>query len=174
MDDAGSADGNEGSQADTDAITGTETTADSATDTDTTTNSHPNCDFCQISAGAEPAALLYEDDRTIAFLDRRPAVRGHTVIAPRTHDEELLLMDEADTAAVFDTVQTVATALESTLEPDGFSVFHTSGPLVGTVDHAHVHLVPRFEDDNVGLSLARRELESADAAAIVSAVRDKL
>ncbi|ELY94301.1 histidine triad (HIT) protein [Natrialba chahannaoensis JCM 10990] len=162
MDDAGSVDSSEGGQTDT------ETT----TDTDATTNA--NCDFCQISAGAEPAALLYEDDRTIAFLDQRPAVRGHTLIVPRMHEEELLLMDKMETAAVFDTVRTVATALESTLEPDGFSVFHTSGPLVGTVDHAHVHLVPRFEDDTVGLSLARRELESGDAAALVSAVREKL
>ncbi|WP_121741918.1 HIT family protein [Natronorubrum halophilum] len=132
------------------------------------------CEFCRIVAGDRSAHVLYEDDRTIAFLDANPAVRGHSLVVPRVHEQELLAVDEAMSAAVFDSVQTVANALEAVLDPDGFSVFHTSGPLVGTVDHAHVHLLPRTVDDDVSLSLFRDRLEPDDASALATRVRSSL
>ena len=118
--------------------------------------------------------MLAEDDRTVAFLDETPAVTGHALVVPREHVEELLTVDDAVSAAVFETVREVAAALEAALEPDGFSVFHTSGPLVGTVEHAHVHVLPRRADDGVSLSLTRDRLESAEAASLADRVRDSL
>ncbi|MXV61707.1 HIT domain-containing protein [Natronorubrum sp. JWXQ-INN-674] len=135
---------------------------------------HDNCEFCRIIAGDRPAHILYEDDRTVAFLDRNPAVTGHTLVVPRVHEEEILLIDDSTSAAVFETVRTVTNALEATLEPDGFSVFHTSGPLVGTVDHAHVHLVPRSVEDDVTVSLARTELDPDEATELATRVRESL
>ncbi|TMT87543.1 HIT family protein [Haloterrigena sp. H1] len=129
------------------------------------------CEFCQLVAGEQSAHVLYEDELTIAFLDRNPAVTGHTLVAPRVHEGEVLTNDHPGSAAVFETIRTVARALEAVLEPDGFSVFHTSGSLVGTVDHAHIHLVPRFADDDVTLSLSRTELDSDEAAALTAQVR---
>ncbi|MFA9416978.1 HIT family protein [Natrinema sp. HArc-T2] len=128
------------------------------------------CEFCRIIAGDQPAHVLYEDDRTIAFLDRNPAVTGHTLVAPQVHEGAILTSDEPGSATVFETARTVADALQATLEPDGFSVFHTSGSLVGTVDHAHVHLVPRFADDDVSLSLSRTRLDPDEAAALTEQV----
>ena len=129
------------------------------------------CEFCRIIDGEQPAHVLAEDELTIAFLDRNPAVRGHTLVAPRAHESEVLTSDHPSAAAVFETARTVASALEAVLEPDGFSVFHTTGSLVGSVDHAHVHLVPRFDDDDVTLSLARRPLDSEEATALATQVR---
>lgn len=133
-----------------------------------------DCDFCQIVAGDRSAHVLHEDERTIAFLDANPAVTGHSLIVPRVHEEDVLTIDESVSTAIFETVRTVANALEATLEPSGFSVFHTSGPLVGTVDHAHVHLVPRFANDDVKLSLPRNRLDPDDAAALTGRVRAHL
>ena len=133
-----------------------------------------DCNFCRIAAGERPAHVLYEDERTIAFLDHQPAVTGHALVVPRAHERGVLTIDEPTSAAVFETVRTVAAGLESALEPDGFSVFHTSGPLVGTVDHAHVHLVPRFTDDEVSLSLPRKGLDDDEAATLSARVRDAL
>ena len=132
------------------------------------------CTFCRIAAGDRPAHVLYEDERTVAFLDENPAVTGHTLVIPRTHEEELLTIDDATSTAVFETVRTVSNALDAALEPDGFSVFHTSGPLVGSVEHAHVHLLPRTVDDGVSLSLARDRLEADDAESVTARVRDAL
>ena len=130
-----------------------------------------DCEFCRIAAGDRSAHLLAEDERSLAFLDENPAVTGHTLVVPRVHTEELLTVDDAVSSAVFETAREVADALETALEPDGFSVFHTSGPLVGTVEHAHVHLLPRTVDDDVSLSLARDRLESDEAAALADRVR---
>ncbi|WP_049922890.1 HIT family protein [Halopiger djelfimassiliensis] len=132
------------------------------------------CDFCRIVAGEKSAHVLYEDERTVAVLDQHPAVTGHSLVVPRSHEEEVLTIDEATTTAVFETLRCVADALETALDPDGFSVFHTSGPLVGTVEHAHVHLVPRFADDDVTLSLSRDRLDPDDAAELTARVRDAL
>ncbi|WP_440763664.1 HIT family protein [Natronorubrum sp. DTA7] len=133
-----------------------------------------DCEFCRIVAGDRPAHVLYEDDRTIAFLDANPAVRGHSLVVPRVHEPELLALEDGTSTAVFESVRAVASALESVLDPDGFSVFHTSGPLVGTVDHAHVHLLPRTADDDVSLSLSRDRLESDDASELATRVRESV
>ncbi|WP_436345390.1 HIT family protein [Natronorubrum sp. FCH18a] len=132
------------------------------------------CEFCRIVAGDRSAHVLYEDDRTVAFLDANPAVRGHSLVVPRVHEQELLAVDDAMAPAVFESVRIVANALETVLDPDGFSVFHTSGPLVGTVDHAHVHLLPRIVDDDVSLSLSRDRLEADDASALATRVRESV
>ncbi|WP_226480629.1 HIT family protein [Natrinema amylolyticum] len=133
-----------------------------------------DCEFCRIAAGERSAHVLYEDDRTVAFLDENPAMTGHSLVIPRTHEEDVLTIDEPTSTAVFETVRTVSNALEAALEPSGFSVFHTSGPLVGTVDHAHVHLVPRFADDDVALSLPRDRLEADEATRLRNRVRATL
>ena len=49
----------------------------------------PNCRFCQIIAGDEPAHVVFEDERTIAFLDNRPLFPGHSLLVPRDHHETL-------------------------------------------------------------------------------------
>ncbi len=49
----------------------------------------PNCAFCSIVSGATPAALVYEDNATVAFLDRRPLFHGHVLLVPRMHCETL-------------------------------------------------------------------------------------
>ncbi|QLG49391.1 HIT family protein [Natrinema halophilum] len=132
------------------------------------------CEFCRLVAGERPAHVLCEDEQTVAFLDRRPAVRGHSLVVPRAHEAEILTIDEGASMAVFETVRTVTSALEEALDPDGFSIFHTSGPLVGTVEHAHVHLVPRFDGDDVSLSLSRSQLDPDEAAALTARLRSAL
>ncbi|MFB6220638.1 MAG: HIT family protein [Halolamina sp.] len=143
------------------------------------------CTFCEIIAGGREAYVLYEDDRTVAFLDANPAVEGHTLVAPKDHRAELLAAGEtaathadateqpgAAASAVFETVETVSTRLREYLHPDGFSVFYTTETLVGTVTHAHVHLLPRTDGDDVSLALDRRPLDEERASALAAAVRN--
>lgn len=133
-----------------------------------------DCEFCAIAAGEQAAHVLTETEHAVAFLDEHPAVEGHTLVAPRTHLEELLTADEAVGLDVFRTVQAVANALARTLEPDGMSVFYTSGDLVGRVTHAHVHLLPRYADDAIGVSLARQPLSASTAERLVADVDAEL
>ncbi len=131
-----------------------------------------DCEFCAIAAGERDAHVLHEDERTLAFLDENPAREGHTVVIPKPHLEELLGTGDEAARAVFRTVDAVSAALRETLEPDGFSAFYTSGPLVGSVDHAHVHLVPRDADDGVSLALDRNEIDDDAAASLAERVRN--
>lgn len=122
------------------------------------------CEFCRIVAGEAPAHVVCEDERTIAFLDRNPAAEGHTIVAPREHVSDAIADGPETVSNVFGTVHDVTTAIEETLEPDGFSVFHTTGQLVGRVTHAHVHVIPRWADDDVTISLHRRRIDDQAAA----------
>lgn len=130
-----------------------------------------DCPFCEIAAGRGDAAEVHRTDDAVAFLDANPAVDGHTLVIPTTHCEELATASEPTRQAVFDAVGHVSDALDRALDPDGFSVFHTSGPLVGTVHHAHVHVLPRSGDDEISLSLERHSLEAERAEALAARIR---
>lgn len=132
------------------------------------------CPFCRIVAGDEPAHVLYRDDDALAFLDENPAIEGHTLVVPVVHLEELITAEAPVPGAVFRTVQRVARAIDVALEPDGFSVFHTSGGLVGSVDHAHVHLLPRYEADSISIALSRRPLDASTGSALREEIRAAL
>lgn len=133
-----------------------------------------DCPFCAVASGDRDAHVLYEDDATVAFLDENPATEGHALVVPRTHVEDVLLADGATATAVFETARTVATAMDAALSLDGFSVFHTTGGLVGSVDHAHVHLLPRRAGDGVSLALDRTSLAAQNPEETVQRVRAEL
>lgn len=130
------------------------------------------CPFCRIIEGEKDAHVVYEDARTLAFFDENPACVGHTLIVPTAHRPDLLIADAETNAAVFETVRKVSTAMEATLEPDGFSVFYSTGPIVGQVEHAHVHLLPRYDDDDISLGLRRDELDDEHATRLAARIQD--
>ena len=133
-----------------------------------------SCTFCQIAAGERDAHRLFETEQTVAFLDKNPAVRGHTLVVPKEHHEYLLRGDESMSRAVFETVQQVVEGLDRALHPDGVSVFYTSADIAGRVTHAHVHLMPRYVDDEVRIALPREELDHEEAARLTDRVREQL
>lgn len=133
-----------------------------------------DCQFCAIASEDRTAWMLYEDQETVAFLDADPAVEGHTLVAPTAHVEELFASEASASGPVFRTVGTIARAIDRALTPDGFSTFYTSGKLVGAVDHAHVHLLPRTVDDGIRLGLTREALEDTTATRLVDRIRSEL
>ena len=62
--------------------------------------SDPNCLFCKIVAGDIPSTRVYEDERTIAFMDINPGSRGHLLVIPREHSADLLEIDPEDLGGV--------------------------------------------------------------------------
>lgn len=132
------------------------------------------CIFCRIVSGEEDAYILFEDALTTAILDRNPAIQGHSLVMPNTHLTYLFTEEgESIAEAVFHTVRTVARAMEKTFELDGVSLFYTTPALVGDVTHAHVHLLPRYTDDQIHLALAREPLGD-DADRIATRIRSHI
>lgn len=133
------------------------------------------CVFCEIVAGDAPAYRVFEDERTLAFLDAAPATHGHTLVVPKAHRETVTEMDTALVTAVFRTVRRVASAIEETFDPDGLTVVQSNGEAAGQdVFHAHVHVVPRWEDDEVTLRWEPAALPDERAKRVATAIRDQL
>jgi histidine triad (HIT) family protein len=112
----------------------------------------PDCLFCRIAAGEIPATRVREDERTIAFMDINPATRGHALVVPRAHAQDLLGIDPEDLAAVAQAGQRLAGAAKATLGADGINLINSCGARAWqTVFHFHLHVIPRYEDDPLRL-----------------------
>jgi len=112
----------------------------------------PACIFCQIVAGARAAEIVFESATTVAFLDRFPVARGHTLVVPRQHAATLLELDRGAVGALFGSVSEVVESLAERLRPTGFNVGWNHGAAAGQhVFHLHVHILPRFHGGGSGV-----------------------
>ena len=109
-----------------------------------------NCIFCKIAAGEIPSATLYEDDDFRVILDIEPASKRHALIIPKEHYANLYELDDELAAKAMVLAKKMITKLTDILECDGYNVLQNNGPAAGqTVFHFHMHLVPRYKNDNV-------------------------
>ena len=119
----------------------------------------PDNIFGKILRGEIPAAKVYEDAHTLAFMDVMPQGPGHTLVIPKQGSRGLLDAEPQVLAALIASVQKVARAVKAAFDADGLSVFQYNEPAGGqTVFHLHVHIVPRHE----GVPLKRHEGGMAD------------
>lgn len=113
--------------------------------------------FTRILRREVPAAIVYEDDVTFAFMDAGQLNPGHVLVATREQFETILDLDEATSAALFRTVHRVAKAVQDAFQPEGLTILQANKPAGWqTVPHMHVHVVPRYPDDGVGLVWPRK------------------
>jgi histidine triad (HIT) family protein len=112
----------------------------------------PNCIFCKILAGELPATIVDEDERTVAFMDINPATRGHVLVIPRAHSEDLIGIDSEDLCAVTIASQRQAARAKELLGADGVNLVNSCGAIAWqTVFHFHMHVIPRYADDPLRL-----------------------
>ena len=112
----------------------------------------PDCIFCKIVAGDLPANVVDEDARTIAFMDIAPATRGHALVIPRAHSQDLLSVDGEDLQAVAVACRRLAARVKERLGADGVNLINACGAAAWqTVFHFHVHVIPRYEGDPLRL-----------------------
>jgi histidine triad (HIT) family protein len=107
-----------------------------------------NCLFCRIVSGEVPAAVVYEDKDSLAFLDHRPLFPGHTLLVPRTHFETLGDLPAAQVEAFFKNAQSLSRAIEAAMEAEG-SFVAMNNRVSQSVPHLHVHIVPRRRKDGL-------------------------
>jgi histidine triad (HIT) family protein len=110
------------------------------------------CVFCKIIAGQIPASVVYQDERTIAFMDIGAVNPGHMLVAAKPHVENIFGLDDALSAAVMRTATHVARALKTAFAPDGVNLFQANGAAAEqTVFHFHIHVLPRRHGDGLKL-----------------------
>jgi histidine triad (HIT) family protein len=111
-----------------------------------------SCLFCKIAAGALPATIVDEDERTLAFMDINPATRGHALVIPRAHADDLHAIDAADLQACALAAQRLAGRMRARLGADGVNLINSCGSAAWqTVLHFHLHVVPRYVGDPLEL-----------------------
>ena len=116
------------------------------------------CIFCRLVSGDIPSAKVYEDARTIAFMDLGQVNPGHVLVATRRHAATLLDITAEEAAAVMQTAQRVARAVQAVFDPPGLTLLQANGREGDqTVFHFHLHVVPRHGGDGIALSWPRKE-----------------
>jgi len=128
-----------------------------------------NCIFCKLANGDIPTATLYEDDDFRVILDAGPAAKGHALILPKEHYANLYELDDELAAKVLVLAKKMITKLTAILDCDGYNIVQNNGEVAGqTVFHFHLHMIPRYKDDEVGLGWQMGTLTDEDKEDILS------
>ena len=130
------------------------------------------CIFCKIASGEIPSATLYEDEDFRVILDLGPASKGHALIIPKDHYRNLYDLDDRLAAKALVLAKKMVNRLKEVLECDGYNIVQNNEEVAGqTVFHFHMHLIPRYKGDGVGLGWKTGELKEADKEEILEKLK---
>ena len=126
-----------------------------------------NCIFCKIANGEIPSTTLYEDEDFRVILDLGPATRGHGLLLPKNHFANLFELDDETAQKAILVAKKMAGKMKAALGADGFNLVQNNGEAAGqTVFHFHMHLIPRYENDNAGILWEPGETTPEDMAEV--------
>jgi histidine triad (HIT) family protein len=135
-----------------------------------------SCAFCAVAAGDGDAHVVFEDEISLAFLDRRPLFPGHVLLIPRDHYETIADLPEELVGPYFANARLLARAIEQAMDAQGTFVA-LNNKVSQSVPHLHVHVVPRRRKDGLrGFFWPRRKYEGDEhmretAEALRAAIR---
>ena len=134
-----------------------------------------NCIFCKIIGGEIPSNTIYEDDEFKVILDASPASKGHALILPKEHYADIYEIDEKTAGHAMQLAKKLAKHMTDVLKCDGFNIVQNNHEIAGqTVFHFHMHLIPRYKGDQVGITWHPGELSDADKEEILLKVKEQL
>ena len=108
-----------------------------------------DCIFCKIANGEIPSNTVYEDEDFRAILDMGPAAKGHTLLLPKEHADNLFELPDETAEKALKVAKSIGKKLISKLDADGMNIVQNNGEIAGqTVLHFHIHIIPRYKDDN--------------------------
>ena len=131
-----------------------------------------DCIFCKLANGKIPTNAVYEDEDFKVIMDASPASKGHCIILPKTHAKNLLELPEGYCEKLLPVAKKCCKVLMEVLHCDGVNVLQNNGEAAGqTVFHLHVHLIPRYDGDNVHIKWAEHKDET-DIEALAEEIRN--
>jgi histidine triad (HIT) family protein len=117
-----------------------------------------DCIFCKIVDGKVPSFKVYEDERFLAILDINPLSKGHTIVFPKDHYEDILDIPSQLYGYMNEIVKTVAVQIDEVYSPEGILVNQNNGKKAGQeIKHIHIHVKPVYSDTEVVLESALRK-----------------
>lgn len=134
-----------------------------------------NCIFCKIINGSIPSSKVYEDDNFLSILDISPSSKGHAVLFPKTHCQNLFDADEQLLKTLLPTARKIASAIKSTVNCDGINLLQNNEPAAGqTIYHLHMHIIPRYENDGCTIKWEKVSYEENEAPALAKQIADRI
>lgn len=134
-----------------------------------------DCIFCKVAAGEIPSATVYEDDDFRAILDLGPAAKGHTLVIPKSHSDNLLSVEPDTAAKALKVISKTANAIKEALGCDGINVVQNNGEAAGqTVMHLHFHIIPRYKNDSVNIGWQPMKPSNEELAATADLIKEKM
>jgi len=130
-----------------------------------------DCIFCKIANGEIPSTTVYEDEEFRVILDVSPASRGHALILPKAHFRDLYDITEEQAQKAMALAKRIGSKMKEALGCDGLNILQNSEVAAGqTVFHFHMHLIPRYEGDNVQIKWIPGSLSEEDKEDILGAM----
>ena len=132
-----------------------------------------DCIFCKVLAGEIPAAMVDEDEHTVAFMDINPWTRGHALVIPRRHSRNLYDVPEDDLAHVGAAAKRLALRMRDRLGCDGINLLNSAEPAAWqTIFHFHVHVIPRYAGDPLQLPTRPEPADPGELEKVAQELRD--
>ena len=140
-----------------------------------------NINFAYTTNGTDPSDMrfalkyktIYEDDEFRVILDLSPATKGHALILPKNHYENIYELDEESAAKIFVLAKDLSMKMKGKLKCEGLNIVQNNGEIAGqTVFHFHMHLLPRYKDDGEILKYIPRNPDPKELEQIRKTITD--
>ena len=121
------------------------------------------CVFCQIVEKEIPSQILFENDSNLAFLDIFPVSKGHTIVIPKNHYNNLEDIPVNELTDLYETVKNLSGVIRKKLKVDGYNILQNNFKAAGQIiNHFHVHIIPRSRKDGKFQLIIPREQSKED------------
>ncbi|HOZ36540.1 MAG TPA: HIT family protein [bacterium] len=134
-----------------------------------------DCIFCKIINGEIPADKVYEDEKIIAFLDISPINKGHVLVVPKEHFENLLETPDELISKIMIIAKRLGLAIKKATDAEGINIGINNGAGAGqVVFHTHIHVIPRFINDGYKLWGSNKKYELGEGDGLAQKIREQL
>jgi histidine triad (HIT) family protein len=126
-------------------------------------NKKNDCQYCKLVRKEDPVSVIYEDDKTMAFLTVKPINEGHTLVITKKHYDMIYNLPEDEISSLFQIVKLIAFAVKKSVNAKGISIRQYNGVSTGQkINHVHVHIIPRYNKDEPTYSKKLLEVERTE------------
>lgn len=109
-----------------------------------------DCIFCKIVEGEIDSAKVFEDSDVLVFLDVNPLTKGHCLVVPKKHFENIFDIDKDILQKIIVTAKDISIRIKNNLQADGIRLSQSNGKIAHQeIMHLHVHVIPRYKDDGI-------------------------
>lgn len=135
-----------------------------------------NCIFCKLANGVFETNTIYEDELVRVILDASPVTKGHALVLPKEHYRNLYDLDEKYASHILVVAKKIANVMKEKLGCTGLNILQNNETVAGqTVFHFHLHIIPRYDDDNFELSFNNpAPIDATVAKEICEALRNAM